>query len=335
MKSSISKRWKWNILRFALVAAIFIVLYKTGQFDMVRLKCAFKRPDLIMLSAALLLLGVLVNVQRWRILLKVQDFYISNTKAIKLTLIGDFFSVAIPGSVSGDIVKAYYLARGKKQKEKLITTIILDRLVGLYTMMLIAILSIITTFLYSSINGDYGVWTNPTLRTLGYFILTVFILLNIMGIIVVGSRGRYKFVEFLLKKVPFHEAVIKIYEAVLQCGRKPGLMLNAIFVSTLAQIIILMGVWSLFSILGINLLTAIDCLVALPICLAINSIPLTPGGLGVGEAGFQGVFLLFGSDKGAELAILYHMIYFGQRIGLGGMVYLFSDFSRNESNITT
>ncbi len=155
MKSSISKRWKWNILRFALVAAIFIVLYKTGQFDMVRLGCAFKRPDLIMLSAALLLLGVLVNVQRWRILLKVQDFYISNTKAIKLTLIGDFFSVAIPGSVSGDIVKAYYLARGKKQKEKLITTIILDRLVGLYTMILMAILSIITTFLYSSVNGDY------------------------------------------------------------------------------------------------------------------------------------------------------------------------------------
>ena len=107
------------------------------------------RPDLIMLSPVLLLLGALVNVQRWRILLKVQDFYISNTKAIKLTLIGDFFSVAIPGSVSGDIVKAYYLARGKKQKEKLITTIILDRLVGLYTMILIATLSIITTFLYS------------------------------------------------------------------------------------------------------------------------------------------------------------------------------------------
>ena len=197
-------------------------------------------------------------------------------------------------------------------------------------MILIATLSIITTFLYSSINGDYGVWTNPTLRTLGYFILTVFILLNIMGIIIVGSRGRYKFVEFLLKKAPFHEAVTKIYEAVIQYGHKPGLMLNSIFVSILAQIIILMGVWSLFSILGINLLTAIDCLVALPICLAINSIPLTPGGLGVGEAGFQGVFLLFGSDKGAELAILYHMIYFGQRIGLGGMVYLFSGFSKKE-----
>jgi len=96
-------------------------------------------------------------------------------------------------------------------------------------------------------------------------------------------------VEFLLKKAPFHQAVIKIYEAVLQYGHKPGLMLNAIFVSILAQII-LMGVWSLFSILGINLLTAIDCLVALPICLAINSIPLTPGGLGVGEAGFQEFF---------------------------------------------
>jgi uncharacterized membrane protein YbhN (UPF0104 family) len=141
---------------------------------------------------------------------------------------------------------------------------------------------------------------------------------------------RYRFIEIMLDKMPFRESVARIYEAVQQYGQKLRLTLIAIVVSILAQIIIFFGIWSLSTILKINLSSVIDYFIAFPVCMVINSIPLAPGGLGVGEAGFHGVFLLFGSDKGAELAILYHMIFFAQRIGLGGVVYLFSDFSKDK-----
>ena len=63
------------------------------------------------------------------------------------------------------------------------------------------------------------------------------------------------------------------------------------------------------------------------VCLQSCHIPLAPGGLGVGEAGFQGIFLLFGSHQGAEAAILFHAIFFILAIGVGGLIYLVSDLS--------
>ena len=52
-----------------------------------------------------------------------------------------------------------------------------------------------------------------------------------------------------------------------------------------------------------------------------NALPLTPGGLGVGEAAFDGLFHLVGIDGGARLLLLW-------RLGLlpvclaGGVLYM-------------
>ena len=73
-----------------------------------------------------------------------------------------------------------------------------------------------------------------------------------------------------------------------------------------------------------------DYLIVFPVGLLINAIPLAPGGLGIGEYGFQCIFLLFGSDMGAELGILFHAVIFILSIGLGGLVYMFSNISRRE-----
>ena len=42
---------------------------------------------------------------RWRILLAVQGIETRIMDIVKLNLIGQFFNIAIPGSVSGDLVK--------------------------------------------------------------------------------------------------------------------------------------------------------------------------------------------------------------------------------------
>ena len=74
----------------------------------------------------------------------------------------------------------------------------------------------------------------------------------------------------------------------------------------------------------------LDFFIAIPVCFLINAIPLAPGGLGVGEAGFRTIFLLFGSEEGAELSILFHVIFFMLALGLGGLVYLLSDVSKEK-----
>ena len=79
-------------------------------------------------------------------------------------------------------------------------------------------------------------------------------------------------------------------------------------------------------------LKIVEYLFAIAISLLFNSIPISPGGIGVGEAAFESIFIIFGSHDGAELAILFHVIYFALAIGIGGLIYMFADYSKVNIN---
>jgi len=331
MIKMVIKRWTWVLFRFAIVATIFVYLYKTGQFKIAELKSVLDRQNLFVAAAMLIFLGALISVQRWRLLMKGQDIFIGFGLAFKLSFIGYFFSAGIPGVVSGDIMKAYYLAKGQEQKAVLVTTVIFDRLFGLYTMLLVATLVTLFTIIHSKISGQINLWSQPSIKVLGVFIFVLFFFLTSLGLIFMSKRlRRSRLVEYIIRRIPFQETVSEIYDAVYTYGQKPMLTLNVLLLSLVAQFPLYVGIWCLSIILKIKVLTFINYLFALPVCLLINAIPLAPGGLGVGEAGFRGIFLLFGSNKGAELAVLFHAIFFILALGLGGLVYLFSNLSREE-----
>ena len=325
-----SKRTFWNLARIIAVAAIFMYLFKSGQFEPSKLKKVLARPGLFMSSAALLFLGVILSAQRWRYLLRIQNISIGLWLAIKLTFTGFFFSTALPGAVSGDIVKAYYIARGQEEKEVLITSILFDRLLGLYTMILIATLALLSSFIIDSISGNQGIWTHHNIKVLSVFIVSLFLFLTIAAVLFMSKNlRRSSLIEFLLGKVPFHTTVTKIYDAVHYFGKRPGMTLKALLLSVLVQTPGFIGIWFLAIILDIKVMTILDYLIAIPVCMVINAIPVAPGGIGVGEAGFRQILLLFGSNDGAELAFLFHSIFFLVALGIGGLIYLFTDVSRH------
>ncbi len=326
-----NKKSFWNILKFIIVALIFVYLYKSGQFDPSKLKLAFKRLDMFIAATLLILFGSLVSVQRWRLLLYISNISIGLWQAIKLTFTGFFFSAVIPGSVSGDIVKAYYLARGEDEKEVLITSILFDRLIGLYTTLLFGTVSISAGFIYEKISGKQGVWSQPYIISLGLFVLTIFLVMTALVLLFMNKNIRKSsLIKSTLLKLPYHKRITKFYDAVHEYGKKPLMTFYVLLISVSSQIPLYAGMWCLGILLNITALTLLDFFIALPVCFLINAIPLAPGGLGVGEAGFRTIFLLFGSDEGAELSILFHVIFFMLALGLGGLVYLFSDVSKEK-----
>ena len=324
-----NKKHLWNIIKFIIVALIFIYLYKSGQFEPSKLKKVYENIYLFLAAAFLIFFGVLIAVQRWRFLLYIQNISIGFWQASKLTFIGAFYSAVIPGAVSGDIVKAYYLARGQDEKEVLVTSVIFDRIVGFYTTILVGTISIMVGFIHDRISSQQGVWSQPYIIILGIFILSIFVFFTLMGMLFMSRNiRRSSFVERTLLKLPFHKRITKIYDAVHEYGKNPLMTLKAILLSIISQIPLYLGLWFLTIILNITSLSVLDYLIAVPVCLLINAIPLAPGGLGVGEAGFRTIFLLFGSEDGAELSVLFHAIFFILALGLGGLVYLFSDVSK-------
>jgi len=51
--------------------------------------------------------------------------------SLRLSFVGTFFNLVIPGAVGGDLVKAAYLARMNLPRTQAIATLLIDRVVGL------------------------------------------------------------------------------------------------------------------------------------------------------------------------------------------------------------
>lgn len=75
--------------------------------------------------------AVALTFVRWYVLVIAQGLPIAPWDVARLGLIGFFFNNFLPGAVSGDLVKAAFLAREQSRRTLAIATVVLDRVIGL------------------------------------------------------------------------------------------------------------------------------------------------------------------------------------------------------------
>ena len=117
-----------------------------------QLKASVTNPQLMISGFILIGIQLLFFMLRWKLIV---DFYkkISFLKILKLNLISQFFNIFIPGGVGGDVVKALELSNSEQiTKQSTLTTVVVDRVLGLYFMILFS-----TLFLFVEINQPIDV----------------------------------------------------------------------------------------------------------------------------------------------------------------------------------
>jgi uncharacterized protein (TIRG00374 family) len=79
------------------------------------------------------------SIFRWKLLLDAQGVRLSVWELTRLTMIGVFFNIALPGAVSGDFLKMVYVSKhaGERTAEAVLT-IMLDRVFGLLGLLIVA-----------------------------------------------------------------------------------------------------------------------------------------------------------------------------------------------------
>src|SRR5579875_1263543 len=60
------------------------------------------------------------------------------TRLLGLTLVGQFYAIALPGQLAGEVVKAWRLAKGQADAERLAATVLLDRIIGTISLLVVA-----------------------------------------------------------------------------------------------------------------------------------------------------------------------------------------------------
>jgi len=98
------------------------------------------------LWAILLFLPVyLIQSGRLVVMLAVQGVRLPLWVATKLTFVGNFFNFALPGTTGGDLIKAYYITQYTHLKTEVVTTVFLDRAIGLFGLVILAGAAILLT----------------------------------------------------------------------------------------------------------------------------------------------------------------------------------------------
>src|SRR5207249_10897641 len=101
-------------------------------------------PAAFCLSVLLMGLTILLGIARWRMVLRVHGFELSWGRAAEISFVAHFFNSFLLGSTGGDLLKAYYAARETHHKKtQAVVTVVVDRLLGLFAMLVFACLMMV------------------------------------------------------------------------------------------------------------------------------------------------------------------------------------------------
>jgi uncharacterized membrane protein YbhN (UPF0104 family) len=96
-------------------------------------------PTAFALSLNFMGATVLLGALRWRMVLRVQGLDLPVGRTLEISLVAQFFNAFLLGSTGGDLLKAYYAARETHHKKtEAVVTVLVDRIIGLFSMLLFA-----------------------------------------------------------------------------------------------------------------------------------------------------------------------------------------------------
>jgi glycosyltransferase 2 family protein len=278
--------------------------------------------DLKFLLLSVILMGVLLllGVIRWHIILQVHGLNVPLRRTAQISLIGHFFNSFLLGSVGGDVLKAYYVARETHHKKtEAVVTVAVDRIIGLFSMLILACAMMLPA-------RDFLAVMNPKLKPVIWLILAmtggcaVFIFLSFWGGV---SRGVPR-ARVWLRRLPKGDFLERSIEAFREFGRDKTFFLRVFPVAMLANLVCIVHFMTL--IWGFHLNAPIIAIAAIvPIVTCISTLPITPSGLGVRENLYVWFLAIPGVGLPPAEALLISLIGFGTSLiwsAIGGLVYV-------------
>jgi uncharacterized membrane protein YbhN (UPF0104 family) len=252
--------------------------------------------------------------------LRVQGLELSFRRAFKITLVAQFFNSFLLGSTGGDLVKAYYTARETHhRKTEGVTTVFVDRLIGLGSMLVFACVMMLPNLAL--------VQQNPRLATLAGLVLAMAIgCVSVLGLAFWGGLSKlWPGSRPLLRRLPKGEHLERSLDACRHFGRDPAFLLKA---TGLSMAVNFLCVWQMVVLcggMGAKVPT-VALLVLVPMIICIASLPITPSGLGVRENLFVWMLAVPQIAVDATDALTLSLLMFAGGLFwslVGGAVYLF------------
>jgi glycosyltransferase 2 family protein len=268
------------VVKILIAVGLIYYLVHSGHLDLSKVWDLITVPNVIIaLVLAAFTLGL--SAWRWIVLLKARDFNIPVGYGCGLYLIGMFFNYALPGSVSGDLVRGYYLVQDyPARKMDGALSVLIDRILGLYSFFILTLVAVIWDFNF--------VLSHEKIRLIAALSIFLFAGMTVFFLLGFSPRiYRLSHLDFIIRRIGPLQKVMTGFQ---RFGQNRRVLALSVFVSILAQCATLVFFYGIGVLMHEPALTWQAVLFVVPMGFVVTAIPLAPAGVGVGQVAFLYLF---------------------------------------------
>lgn len=305
------------LFKLTLVGGLLYFLSQKGFLSLQDTRRAFSRWDLIVPAVLIQFLNLFLGALRWQWLLRAQGIEITLKRNFELSFIGNFFNVALPGAVSGDFVKAFYIGKQLSgHRGPAFGAILFDRVAGLSALVLLSAFAVVLG--HESLASSVVVGTRP------FLIVAALCVLFFYGYLFLVQEKQDPVLSLLKRlqdRIPKLATIVRIYLGLRHYHSHRMTVMKVLGLSLVIHLLIGLVCLQFALALGDSGVSLHALYVVVPIGLLITAVPVAPAGVGTGHAAFSYLFHLLGSARGADVFTLLALssLFFG---AMGGVVYL-------------
>ena len=260
-------------------------------------------------ALGLLVISTVICTTRWWRLLARIGCESTWFNALRLTYIGLFFNLVVPGLTGGDLIRGVLVVREHPdQRADALMSVIVDRLLGVIMLTAIAVVAIF--------------WVGEPLVELR--LPVSFALAGVLfGLAAFLNRTVRRWTRFdaILERLPKGEKLRKLDRALRHYASQPFELFIALFLSLLNHLFIAGAILTIGHAFG-DALGYPQYLSIAGVANTLSSIPIAPGGWGVGEAIFGTLFTMLGSAASLGVATSVTFRLCTMALGVAGGVFL-------------
>lgn len=307
-----------GVAKTAVGLAIVAFLLFFGRIDLHTVARLSAIPVPMLSCLGLMCSALLLSVFRWALLLRALGLPIALISLYHFVAVGVLTSTLLLGSTGGDAVRAVYAWRAAgRGAARIAVSLLADRMLALFGTLVILLTFVICEW--------YRMQQAPGLAALGRAIIVavVMCLISICALFAVPKLIR-SFEQTFRRWPAISSLMVRLSGVIMMLRTAPFSLLAAFAIALLIQLLNIFAVIVIGHAIAPAALSTADYMFAVPLTTIANALPLTPSGLGIGEAAFDQIcrWLVPGAND-----IAYSSIYFAFRLvslllGLPGVISL-------------
>jgi uncharacterized membrane protein YbhN (UPF0104 family) len=282
------------------------IAYRTNWSE-VGGKFASLRVEMWFAAVGLYMLAQFACARRWQLFSRELQFEHSLPQYCGYYFIGMFFSLLLPTSVGGDVMRVWYLNGDSGRKWAALASVFLERLNGLLILIAVACIGVVISPIAMPWWMVASVW-------------------GIAGAACLGLAATP-----LLQRWPrLSETRREQLKMFVELMRSPRMFIESTTMSILVQVAGVMILWCLGEALGLNVPVAYYCVLG-PLVSLLMLLPISVNGMGVREGATVLLLAPVGVDSATALSLAFLWFMAGVAVSaMGGVVYLFGTEAKAE-----